>query len=101
MKRTFLYLFIALTTVQTMNSSDIKTKFTTVPDVILVQKKPDKQFIVTLPTETPPKTEPDGKETFPLTIITKPEPDGSIILPYSRTVFITIEQPKLIRNIRV
>lgn len=87
MKRTFLYLFIALTTVQTMNSSDIRTKFTTVPDVILAQKKPDKQFIVTLPTETPPKTEPDGKETFPLTIITKPEPDGSIILPYSIIVY--------------
>ena len=87
MKRTILYLFMAMAGMHAMNGSDIKTTVTTAPGVILMQHGSESNFSYSRTPVAYNNSVEEGTATYPLTIVSRPEPNGTVISPSSVYVY--------------
>ena len=87
MKRTILYLFMAMAGMHAVSGSDIKTTVTTAPGVMLMQRGSESNFSYSRTPVSSNNTVEEGTATYPLTIVSRPEPNGTVISPSSVYVY--------------
>lgn len=81
---------MAMAGMHAMSGSDIKTTVTTAPGVMLMQRGSESNFSYSRTPVSSNNTVEEGTATYPLTIVSRPEPNGTVILP--RSIFIYDEK---------
>lgn len=81
---------MAMAGMHAMSGSDIKTTVTTAPGVMLMQRGSESNYSYSRTPVSSNNTVEEGTATYPLTIVSRPEPNGTVILP--RSIFVYDEK---------
>lgn len=81
---------MAMASMHAMSASDTKTSVTTAPGVTLMQHGSESNFSYSRTPVAYNNSVEEGTATYPLTIVSRPEPNGTVILP--RSIFVYDEK---------